>query len=250
MKNLLPRVLWDYLIGTLVGVAATAVALAVLGFVLQLSLRTGEFQLLLRDSLVVIGFVTLLGVFLVVTLYEAVLFYRLQGKMRDPDANETESRLLTREAMIRALISGAGAGLYMGAVTLVFALLAREASHLNLISIWLPGLLLPVMLIAAGALAYAYAGADLEAQQSELNDWEQGTLLVLPLTLSVVLGFLFGAAAGDGEGVVSAVVGALLAYVLLRGLEKFRWRVLQRFLTKLLRARGGPTIKVVSTHKA
>lgn len=250
MKNLLPRVLWDYIIGVLVGVAATAVALAIVGLVLQLSLRTSELHLLLRESLVVIGFVTLLGVLLVVTLYEAVVLYRARGRMRDPDANETESRLLTREAMLRALVSGAGAGLYMGIVLLIFALLAREASHLNLVSVWFPGLLLPIMLIAAGALAYAYAGAELKDQQSELDNGERGTLLALPLTLSAVLGFLFGAAAGDSEGVVSAVIGALLAYALLRSLEKLRWRVLQRFFAKLLRARGGPTIRVVSTHKA
>ena len=250
MKNLLPRVLWDYIIGALVGVTATVVALAMLGFVLQAFVQTSDIYRLLRDGLVVIGFVTLLGVLLVVTLYEAVLLYRAQGRMRDPDANETESRLLTREALLRALASGAVAGIYTSVVVLVFALLAREASHLNLMSVWLPGLLLPVMLIAAGALAYAYTGADLKEQQSELDNGERGTLLALPLTLSAVLGFLFGAAAGDGEGVVSAVIGALLAYALLRSLEKFRWRVLQRFLTKLLRARGGPTIRVVSTHKA
>ncbi len=250
MKNLLPRVLWDYIIGAIAGVATTAVAIAVLGFVLQMSLRTSDLHRMLKDGLVVIGFVTLLGVILVVTLYEAVLFYRARGKMRDPDANEMESRLLTREALLRALVSGALAGIYTGVVALIFALLAREASHLNLISVWFPGLLLPVMLIAAGALAYAYAGTDFKEQQSELDNGERGTLLVLPLTLSAVLGFLFGAAAGDAEGVVSAIIGALLAYALLRSLEKFRWRVLQRFLTKLLRARGGPTIRVVSTHKA
>jgi len=250
MKNLLPRVLWDYIIGAVVGVAATAVVLAVLGFVVQTSVRTSDLHRMLRDGLVVIGFVTLLGVLLVVTLYEAVLLYRARGKMKDPEVNETESRLLTREVVTRALISGAGAGVYTVVVVLVFALLAREASHLNLVSVWFPGLLPAIMLIAAGALAYAYVGAELRDQQSELNDWERGTLLALPLTLTVVLGFLFGAAAGDGEGVVSALIGALLAYGLLRGIEKFRGRVLQRFLTKLLRVRGGPTIRVVSSHRA
>lgn len=250
MKNLLPRVLWDYIIGGLVGVAATAVVLAMLGLALQMSLRTSDLHLLLRDGLVIIGFVTLLGVLLVVTLYEAVVLYRAQGRMRDPDANETESRLLTRGTMLRALISGAVAGIYTGLAVLIFAVLAREASDLTPVSLWLPGLLLPVMLIAAGALAYAYAGADLKDQQSELDNRERSMLLVLPLTLSAVLGFLFGAAEGDAEGVVSAVIGALLTYALLRSLEKLRWRVLQRFLTKLLRARGGPTIRVVSTHKA
>lgn len=246
MKNLLPRVLWDYIVGTLVGVAATVVALAALGFVLQVILRTGETHAFLRDGLVTVGFVTLVGVLLVVTIYEVVMWLRARGKMMEPGT--TESRVLSREALLRALIAGAGAGVYTAVVAVVFARLAYEAEDLNLLVVFILGLLPAVMVIAAGALAYAYLGEALQDQPGELNGQEQMLLLALPLILTATLGFLFGAAAGDAEGVFSALIAALLTYALIRGLEGLRWRVIRRSLKGLLGARGGPTIKVVSTH--
>jgi len=248
MKNLLPRVLWDFVVGVLVSVVTTLVSLAIVGFVLQLVVRRGEVDEFLRDGFVTVGFITLLGVLLVVALYEAVLLFRARGKMAEPGA--AEARLLSREVILRALTGGAVAGVYAGVVTVIFALLAKEASDLNLLVVLIPGLLPAVMLIAAGALAYAFVGADVTAWESELSVPEQTTLLALPLALAVTFGFLFGAAAGDEEGVVSALVAAMLTYVLVRGLERLRWRVIRRYLERLLRARGGPTIKVVSTHRA
>lgn len=248
MRNLLPRVLWDYIIGVIVGVIAVLVTLVVVGLVSRGVPRTGELYAMLSGGLVPIGFVTLLGVLLVVTLYEATVLFQARGKMMEPGA--TESRLLTREVIIRALISGAVAGIYTALITLAFALLAHEAADLNLPMVLLLGLLLSVMVIASGALAYAFVGTAIRDVQGELNSREWITLLALPLALAVLFGLLFGAAAGNAEGVISAVVAALLTYGLVRGLESLRWRVLQRSLAKLLRARGGPTIKVVSTHRA
>lgn len=248
MKNLLPRVLWDYLVGGIVGVVMAVVSLAIVGFVLQAVLRVGEAHKLLQDNLAIIGLTTLLGVLLVVTIYEVVLLFRARGKMMEPGA--AESRLLTREVVVRALVGGAVAGFYAALATTVFALLAYEASDLNLVVVFIIGLLPAVMLIAVGALAYAFIGAAVSDEQNELNNWERGTLLVLPLALAVLLGLFFGAAAGDAEGIISAVVAALLTYGLVRELERLRWRVLQRSAARLLRARGGPTIKVVSTHQA
>lgn len=247
MKNLLPRVLWDYVIGVIVGVVMTVLSLAVIGLILQAVLQTGEARELLQESLATVGFVTLLGVILVVSIYELVLLFRARGKMMEP--GETESRLLTREAILRALLSGAVAGLYAALITTVFTLLAHEASDLNLIVVFALGLLPAIMILAAGALAYAFVGADVREQQGELDNWERGTLLLLPLALAVLFGLFFGAAAGDAQGVISAVVAALLTYGLVRELGQLRWRVLQRSLERILRARGGPTIKVVSTHR-
>lgn len=247
MKNLLPRVLWDYIIGVIVGAVMTALSLAITGFILQAVLRAGGARELLQESLATIGFVTLLGVILVVTVYELVLLFRARGKMMEPGA--TESRLLSREVILRALLSGAVAGLYAALITTVFALLAHEASDLNLIVVFALGLLPAIMILAAGALAYAFVGADVREQQGELDNWERGTLLLLPLALAVLFGLLFGAAAGGAAGVVSAVVAALLTYGLMREVGRLRWRVLQRFLEGVLRARGGATIKVVSTHR-
>ncbi len=247
MKNLLPRVLWDYVIGVIVGVVMTVLSLAVIGLILQAVLQTGEARELLQESLAIVGFVTLLGVILVVSIYELVLLFRARGKMMEP--GETESRLLTREAILRALLSGAVAGLYAALVITVFTLLAHEASDLNLIVVFALGLLPAIMILAAGALAYAFIGADVGEQQGELDNWERGTLLLLPLALAVLFGLFFGAAAGDAQGIISAVVAALLTYGLVRELGRLRWRVLQRSLERILRARGGPTIKVVSTHR-
>lgn len=247
MKNLLPRVLWDYVIGVVVGVVMTVFSLAVIGLILQAVLQTGEARELLQESLATVGFVTLLGVILVVSIYELVLLFRARGKMMEP--GETESRLLTREAILRALLSGAVAGLYAALVTTVFTLLAHEASDLNLIVVFGLGLLPAIMILAAGALAYAFVGADIRQQQGELDNWERGTLLLLPLALAVLFGLFFGAAAGDAQGIISAVAAALLTYGLMRELGRLRWRVIQRSLERILMARGGPTIKVVSTHR-
>ncbi len=225
----------------------TVLSLALIGLILQALLRTSEARELLQESLATVGFVTLLGVILVVSVYELVLLLRSRGKMMEP--GETESRLLTREAILRALLSGAVAGLYAGVVITVFTLLAHEASDLNLIVVFALGLLPAIMVLAAGALAYAFVGTDVREQQGELDNWERGTLLLLPLALAVLFGLFFGAAAGDAQGIISAVVAALLTYGLVRELGRLRWRVLQRSLERILRARGGPTIKVVSTHR-
>ena len=106
------------------------------------------------------------------------------------------------------------------------------------------------MVIAAGALAYAYFGRAAGKRYGKLETRERVTLLLLPLVLAVTSGFLFGAAAGGTVGVLSAIAGAVLTYVLVRGLERLRWPTVHRSLEGLLHARGGPTIKVVSTHTA
>lgn len=249
MKNLLPRVVWDVLVGAVVGVVALIVTLATLGLVTQLLPSSGQVYRLVNDAFVTIGAAVLIAFLLVVAVYEIALLVRARGTMADPSKG-TESRLLDRDVLMRAALSGFVAGLYAALIALVFALLARGAFFLTPASVWLPGLLPGLMLIAALALAYAYIGRDLREQQGELNDWERGTLLSLPLTLTVVLGFLFGAASGGAAGVISAFVGALLTYGLIRGLTRFRGHVMRRFFKRLLEARGGPTIRLVSSHKA
>lgn len=248
MKNLLPRVVWDFLVGAVVGVVALIVTLATLGLVAQLLPSSGQVYRLVSDAFVVIGTAVLVAFLLVIAVYEITLMVRARGTMADPQG--TESRLLNRDVLVRAALSGFVAGLYAALLALVFALLARGAFFLTPASVWFPGLLPGLMLVAALALAYAYIGRDLREQQGELNDRERGTLLSLPLTLTVVLGFLFGAASGGASGVISAFVGALLTYGLIRGVTRFRGHVMQRFFKRLLEARGGPTIKLVSSHKA
>lgn len=247
MKNLLPKILWDYVVGVIVGVILTVVSLVILVFVLQASFRLGTAYGMLRNGLATIGWLTLLGTLFVVTLYEVVMLLRARGKMAEPGT--TESRVLSREVIVRALVSGAVGGVYTGLIAVIFVLLAREASELNLIWVLILGLFAAFMLVAAGALAYAYVGSAVQEHQGDLNRQERTTLLALPLVLAVTLGFLFGAAAEGTEGVVNALVAALLIYVLARGLEMLRWRVLRRSLEGLLSARGGPTIEVVSTHR-
>lgn len=248
MKNLLPKILWDYVIGLLVGVVATVASLAVVFFILQASFRLGAAYGTLRNSRVTIGWLALLGTLFVVTLYEVVMLLRARGKMAEPGA--TESRLLSREVVLRALLSGVGGGVYIGIIAVIFVLLARAASDMNLTWVLILGVLPAVMLIAVGALAYAYVGPAVRDQQRELNGQERTILLAPPLVLAVTLGFLFGAAAENANGIISALVAVILTHVLVRGLERLRWRVLRRSLERLLRAGGGPTIKVVSTHRA
>lgn len=248
MKSLLPRILWDYLVGAIVAASAIVVVLILVGFVAQAASGTSETGQMLRGGLVHIGFVTLVGVFLTVTLYEIVMRLQARGKMVEPGT--TESRILSRDIMIRALISGAVAGVYIALVAIIFSLLADSAQNLTLFWVFVLGILPAVMLVAAGALAYAYVGPTVQKSQVELNDQERFTLLILPLVLAVTFGFIFGAASGSTEGVINAFAAALLTYVLIRGLELLRWRVIIRSLGALLHARGGPTIKVVATHSA
>ena len=247
MKNLLPRVTWDYLVGAVVGVSMALVALIVSGFVLGVVLR-GAVHPFVGGRLIFVGVLTFLAVLLAVTLYEALLRYRARGKMLEPGS--TESRLLTREVLVRAALSGAVGGLYTGLVIVLFARLARGSADLNVLGVFLLGLLPGVFLIAAGALTYAYIGEAVQAEQTELKDWERVFLLSLPLTLSVTLGFLFGAAAGNWLGILSALIAALLTYSIITGLTSLQWYVLRRLVDGLLRARGGPTIKVVATLRA
>ena len=247
MKNLLPRVTWDYLVGAVVGVSMALVALIVSGFVLGVVLR-GAVRPFAGGRLIFIGVLTFLAVLLVVTLYEALLRYRARGKMLEPGS--TESKLLTREVLVRAALSGVAGGLYTGLIIVLFTRLARAAADLNVLGVFIFGLLPGIFLVAAGALAYAYIGAVISEQQTELEDWERVFLLTLPLTLSVTLGFLFGAAAGNWLGILSALIAALLTYGLITGLTSLRWYVLRRLFDGLLRARGGPTIKVVATLRA
>ena len=247
MKNLLPRVTWDYLVGAVVGVSMALVALIVGGFVLGVVLR-GAVHPFAGGRLIFVGVLTFLAVLLAVTLYEALLRYRARGKMLEPGS--TESRLLTREVLVRAALSGAVGGLYTGLVIVLFARLARGSADLNVLGVFLLGLLPGVLLIAAGALTYAYIGEAVQAEQTELKDWERVFLLSLPLTLSVTLGFLFGAAAGNWLGILSALIAALLTYGIITGLTSLQWYVLRRLFDGLLRARGGPTIKVVATLRA
>lgn len=246
MKNLLSRPVWDYLVGAAVGVTLAVVALLVSGFVFEAFLQTGVGAPLLGGRLIAIGMLILLSVALVVTLYEALLNARAAGKMAEPGS--TEARLLGREVLIRAAISGAWGGLYTGAVLVVFALLAPGAADLNVLGVFVFGLLPSIFLITAAALSYAYIGPAIREQVRELNALECGLLLALPLILSVVLGFLFGAAAGSWAGVFRALIGAALVCVVAQRLGKLRWLVLRRAFEASLRARGGPTIRVVSTH--
>ena len=248
MKNLLPRIVWDYLVGAVVGVSMALVSLIVSGFVFGVVLRTNAARPFAGGRLIFVSVLTFLAVLLVVALYEVLLSYRARGKMLEP--GQTESRLLTREVLLRAALSGAVAGLYTSLIIVLFARLARGAADLNVLSVFLLGLLPGIFLIAAGALAYAYIGAAIDEQQTELEDWERVFLLTLPLTLSITLGFLFGAAAGNWLGILSALIAALLTYGLITGLTSLRWYVLRRSFTGLLRARGGPTIKVVATLRA
>lgn len=248
MKNLLPKVLWDYLVGAIVAAAALVVVLILVGFTSQAFLASSETGEMLRGGLGVIGLITFFGALLVVTIYELVMRRRAQGKMLEPGT--TESRVLSRDVIIRALISGAVAGLYIAIIALLFTLPARGAADLNLFWVLVLGLLLAVMLVFAGALAYAYVGAAAREQFSKLETQERVTLLLLPLVLGVTFGFLFGAAAGRTNGIVSAFVAAILTYVLIRGLERLQWPTVRRSLEGVLQARGGPTIKVVSTLKA
>jgi hypothetical protein len=248
MKNLLPRVLWDYLVGAIVAVAAMIIIFIFVGFASLMLGRPSESGELLREGLTTLGFVTLLSVLLVVTIYELVMWRRAQGKMLEPGS--TESRVLSREVIVRAGLSGAEAGVYMSVVAIVFALLARGANELSPVWVLLIGLLPAVMLIAAGALAFAYVGHDVQKHIGELELRGRTGLLMLPLALAVTSGFLFGAAAGGAWGVVSAIVGAVLTYLLVRILERLHWHTVGRSLEGLLQSRGGPSIKVVSTHKA
>ena len=247
MKNLLSRTTWDYLVGAVVGVVMTVVTLIIGGFVFEAALQLGAGGQLLGGRLVAVGFLTLLSVALIITLYEALLNARAAGKMAEPGS--TEARVLERPVLIRAAISGAWAGLYAGVCLIVFALLSPGAADLNMLGVFVFGLLPGVFLIAA-ALSYAYVGPSVLEQGRELNTLERGLLLGLPLILSVVLGCLFGAAAEDWPGVFKAFVGAALACVVVLQLGKLRWRVLNRAFEGSLRARGGPTIKLVSTHTA
>lgn len=248
MKNLLPRVLWDYLVGAIVAVAAMVVTLIIVGFASLVLGRPSEAGELLRAGLTTLGFVTILSVLLVITLYELVMWRRAQGKMLEPGT--TESRVLSRVVMVRAALSGAEAGVYISLVTTLFALLSQGANGLSPEWVLLVGLLPAVMLIVAGALAYAYVGPDMEEHLAKLETRERSGLLILPLALALTSGFLFGASAGGTAGVVSAIVAAVATYGLVRGLESLDWRALRRALEGLLRSRGGPTIKVVSTYQA
>ena len=247
MKNLLPKITWDYLVGAVVGVSMALVVLIVSGFVLGVVLR-GAVHPFTGGRLIFVGVLTFLAVLLAVTLYEALLRYRARGKMLEPGS--TESRLLTREVLVRAALSGAVGGLYTGLIIVLFARLARGSADLNVLGVFLLGLLPGVLLIAAGALTYAYIGEAVQTEQTELRDWERVFLLSLPLTLSVTLGFLFGAAAGNWLGILSALIAALLTYGIITGLTSLQWYVLRRLVDGLLRARGGPTIKVVATLRA
>ena len=248
MKNLLSRTVWDYLLGAVVGGAMALVSLVISGFFLGVVLRASPARLFAGGRLVLVAILTFLAVLIVVTLYEALLRYRAQGKMLEPGS--TEARVLSREVLVRAAISGAVAGLYTGLIVVLFGRLAWGTADLNLLGVFSFGLLPGIFVIAAGALTYAYIGNAVEAQQNELEDWERVFLLALPLTLTVTLGFLFGAAAGNWLGILSAFIAALLTYGLITGFRKLRWYVLRRSLEGLLRARGGPTIKLVSTHRA
>ena len=105
MKNLLPRVTWDYLVGAVVGVSMALVALIVGGFVLGVVLR-GAVHPFAGGRLIFVGVLTFLAVLLAVTLYEALLRYRARGKMLEPGS--TESRLLTREVLVRAALKRRG----------------------------------------------------------------------------------------------------------------------------------------------
>ena len=248
MNNLLSRTTWDYLVGAVVGVVMTVVTLIVGGFVFEAALQLGAGGQLLGGRLVAVGLLTLVTVALIITLYEALLNARAAGKMAEPGS--TEARVLERPVLIRAAISGAWAGLYAGVCLIVFALLSPGAADLNMLGVFVFGLLPGVFLIAAAALSYAYVGPSVLEQGRELNTLERGLLLALPLILSVVLGCLFGAAAEDWPGVFKAFVGAALACILVLQLGKLRWWVLSRAFEGSLRARGGPTIKLVSTHTA
>lgn len=70
MKNLLPRVAWDYLVGAVVGITAAAVVLFLVGLVSLVLGRPSQAGELLRAGWLVTGLVSLLGVLLVVTIYE------------------------------------------------------------------------------------------------------------------------------------------------------------------------------------
>lgn len=248
MKNLLSRVTWDYLVGAVVALAATIVVLILVGLAGLVLGRPSEAGELLRAGWVVTGLVTLLGVLLVVTIYELVMQRREQGKMLEPGT--TDSRVLSREVIVRAALSGAEAGVYVAVITIVFALLSGGADSLSPFWVLLVGLLPAVMVIAAGALPYAYFGRAAGEHYGKLETRERVTLLLLPLVLAVTSGFLFGAAAGGTVGVLSAIAGAVLTYVWVRALERLRWPTIHRSFEGLLHARGGPTIKVVSTHTA
>lgn len=248
MKNLLSRTVWDYLVGSVVGGAMALVSLIVSGFVIGVVLRASTARQFVGGRLVLIAILTFLAVLLVVTLYEALLRYRARGKMLEPGS--TEAKVLSREVLVRAAVSGAAAGLYTSLIVILFARLARGTADLNLLGVFILGLLPGIFVIAGGALTYAYIGGDVRAQQTELEDWERVFLLALPLTLTVTLGFLFGAAAGNWSGILSAFIAALLTYGLITGFASLRWYVLRRSFNGLLRARGGASIKVVSTHRA
>ena len=156
MKNLLSRVTWDYLVGAVVAVASTIVVLILVGLAGLVLGRPSEAGELLRSGWVVTGLVTFLGVLLVVTIYELMMRRREQGKMLEPGT--TESSVLSPELIVRAALSGAEAGVYITAITVVFALLSGGAGFLSPFWVLLVGLLPAVMVIAAGALAYAYFG--------------------------------------------------------------------------------------------
>lgn len=247
MKNLLPRVAWDYLVGAVVGITAAAVVLFLVGLVSLVLGRPSQAGELLRAGWLVTGLVSLLGVLLVVTIYELAIWQSGRGKMLEPGT--IDARVLSRDVIMRAILSGAEAGVYITVVTVVFALLSRGAGTLSPFWALLIGLLLAIVVIAAGALAYAYVGPEALGYLASLKGQERTALLLLPLVLGVTSGFFFGAAAGGASGVVSAIVAAVLTFFLVRNLETLDWRMVRRSGVGLLHARGVPTIKVVSTHK-
>lgn len=106
MKNLLPRVLWDYLVGAIAAVAAMVIVLVLVGFASLVLGRPSQAGELLREGSTTLGFVTLLSVLLVVTIYDLMMWRRSRGKMLEPGS--TESRVLSREVIVRAGLSGAG----------------------------------------------------------------------------------------------------------------------------------------------
>lgn len=254
MKNLLPRTLWDVLLGALVGAVMAVLSVLIVGAVgegVETRVRGAFYTYYtaetLTERLVWLGLVVFFGALLVVTLYEAAVLLRARGTMRE---GGTEARLLTREALLRALAGGGLAGLYTALVALTFVLLAEGAFSLEPGWVLALGLLPAVMPIAAGALIYTYTGAEVSGAQGELYGWERVFLLALPLALGVLTGLVFGAAAGGAAGVIKAALGAVVAAGTFHRLTKLRGRVLGRLGQKLLTARDGPTIKLVSHHRA
>jgi MFS family permease len=259
MRNLLPRTVWDVVLAAINAVVMALLALLLVGLVAgSLASRTTityralsgnvTYQAVV-DHLAAVGGMALLGVLLAWLLYEGALFYRARGSIIE---GGNEARLMTRRSLLRALTGGAAAGLYATLVALAFVPLARGAFIADLNPSWVLslGLLPSFFLIAAFALAYTFTGDEANALRREVTLWEQIFLLALPLALGVLLGLLFGAAAPGAEGVFKALLAAVLTYGLVDRFTKLKGRELERALTKLLDARGAPTIKVVSEHRA